>query len=165
MSTHKRVSYSGMIPRMELSIDKLLSENLKRLFGKRSITSAAKAEESLKVPRSTIDRALNARGSSVRLETLAEIADGLKLEPWQLLVPDLDPENLPALQALANQPLLLGVLAQAQYADLWKIDATDMIRLVSEYATATSTGRAQILRMAAGAEKISASPAVSTPAN
>lgn len=165
MSTHKWAVFSGMIPGMGLSIDKLLSENLKRLFAKKGITSAVKAQDALGVPRSTIDRALNARGSA-KVETLEEIATGLKLEAWQLLVPDLDPDNLPTLAQPDGPFKSIGdVVIQAEYADLWKIGAGDMIRLISEFATSTSTGRAQILRMAESAEKIASTAAVSAPAN
>jgi len=147
---------------MGLSLDKLLSENLKRLFQKRGITSAIKAQDALGVARSTIDRVLNARGTA-RVETLEEIAEGLKMEAWQLLVPDLDPDNLPTLEYPNRPASYAEVLAQAEYADLWKINAIDMIRLVNDFAMSTATGRAQILRMAETSEKISSTTAISAP--
>jgi hypothetical protein len=37
----------------------------------------------------------------LRIETITRLADGLHVQPWQLLVPNLDPERLPTLEPAA----------------------------------------------------------------
>ncbi len=48
----------------------------------------------MNVPVETGRRALKAL-KAIDLDTLDAIAHGLHLEPWQLLIPGLDPKNLP----------------------------------------------------------------------
>lgn len=125
MSTHKRNGISGIVPKMGHSIDKILADNLNLLFEQRGITSAATAESALKVPKSTIDRAWHQR-SMARVDTVADLAVALKLEPWQLLVPGLNPARPPKLaedgvkQAVAldqfNADELIELLAILQQA-------------------------------------------------
>jgi hypothetical protein len=160
MSTHKRVDYSGIVPNMGLPLDKLLAANLGRIFEARGITSAKKAEEQLKVPRSTVDRAWNCR-SMARLDTLQDVAAGLKVQPWQLLVPGLDPHNLPQLEGAASPQKVAE--SSADYVsgqDSEKLDADELVRLISGYALSTKEARARIQRMIRSEEKIASSPVI-----
>jgi transcriptional regulator with XRE-family HTH domain len=127
MSTHKRNEISCMIPKMGQPIEKVLADNLTALFKQQGITSAASAEEKLRVAKSTVDRAWRQR-SMTRVDTLAELAAGLKLEAWQLLVPGFNPARPPRLAESGPQQLplrdyfnadeIIELLALFQQADL-----------------------------------------------
>lgn len=87
---------------MEKPIEIVLAENIDALFRDRGITSAAHAEEILKIPKSTIDRAWNHR-SMTRVDTLSDLAGSMHLKAWQLLVPKLNALSLPQLATDAGQ--------------------------------------------------------------
>ncbi|MBF8177683.1 hypothetical protein [Herminiimonas contaminans] len=144
MSTHKRVYFSGIVPYMGLAIEKLLAENLGKIFEARGITSAAKAETELRVPKSTIDRAWHCR-SMARLDTLGEVAAGLKMQPWQLLVPSFDVENPPQLLPAADQKTSKTKLKPIDVSSLGAVDAAELIRIVAAFSNADTKGRHRIL--------------------
>lgn len=50
------------------------------------------------LPQRTVGRLKNG-STAASLTTLEAIAKGLGVEPWQLLIPDFDPDNLPALDS------------------------------------------------------------------
>lgn len=135
MSTHKRNDISCIIPKMGHPIDKILADNLDLLFKERGITSAASAESTLGVAKSTIDRAWHRR-SMARVDTVAEVAAGLKLEAWQLLVPNINP---------ARPPKLSG-LGEAQGKDYFNAD--EIIELLVLFQQASAREREHLLGIA-----------------
>lgn len=80
---------------MGLSASEVLAENLRKLIDR--VGSQVALAEATQVPQKTISRAINAENAA-NLDTLNDLAQGLGLEPWQLLAPDFDPgavETLP----------------------------------------------------------------------
>lgn len=73
----------------------VLWENIERLmrhhYGKKNITKLAKDSD---VGNGTIQR-IEEQNTSIGLDKLGKIADTFKVDIWHLLVPDLDPANLP----------------------------------------------------------------------
>ncbi|WP_342617193.1 helix-turn-helix transcriptional regulator [Rhodoferax sp. GW822-FHT02A01] len=78
-------------------VKKVLWENIERLmrhhYGKKNITKLASESE---VGNGTIQR-IEEQNTSVGVDNLEKIADALKVEIWQLLVPGIDPANLPSI--------------------------------------------------------------------
>lgn len=148
---------------MGLPIEKLLAENLGKIFAQRGITSAAKAQEVLRVPKSTIDRAWHCR-SMARLDTLGEVAAGLKVQPWQLLVPDMDPKEMPTLSG-ESAATPAKQKPPASPTTVGQVDADELMQLISAFSHATAPGREQILRMARSAPKEDASVGVRPASN
>jgi hypothetical protein len=141
---------------MGLPLDKLLSENLGRMFEARGITSAAKAEEALRVPKSTIDRAWHCR-SMARLDTLDDVAKGLKVAAWQLLVPGLDPHHLPAIEGVVSTSVKKksgrSSTHQAE-SSMSEADFEDkIVELVALFVQSTPEARDFLLASARNADK------------
>jgi hypothetical protein len=87
----------------------VIAANLRRLMdrqGRASVTEqdlakmARRAGESLS--QSTINRILNAK-VSVGVDHLMILAALFDLEPWQMLVPDLDPDDPPVLASISRR--------------------------------------------------------------
>lgn len=82
--------------RMDRDSKKVLWENvsalMKREFGKENLTALAKKAG---FGPGTSTR-LKEQTTSVGLEVIEQLAVAFKVQPWHLLVPDLDIENLPA---------------------------------------------------------------------
>lgn len=89
----------------DISMDKkprrLLAENLRRLMDANNMSTHAMKRAS-GLPQTTIARILREE-VAVTLDTLMPLAKALRLEPWMLLVPDLDPAFPPKI--LAGDPL------------------------------------------------------------
>lgn len=88
---------------MRTGIKQIASENALALAQRRAGTEGMKANETgitlLKnhgLSQGTAQRFLASEGD-VRLEAIDVLARGLRVEPWQLLVPGLDPTALPEL--------------------------------------------------------------------
>lgn len=81
----------------------ILAENLKTLMAaKGMLFPEITAASSGKLTNGTLDRIRRAK-VAVTLDKLGDLAEAFKLEPWQLLVEGLNPEELPR---LAGQKLL-----------------------------------------------------------
>lgn len=74
----------------------VLAANVQRLMDFVGEGTQTGLEKATKVPQKTISRVLNQENSS-QLATIEDLARGAGLEPWQLLVPGLDPKNPPKL--------------------------------------------------------------------
>lgn len=81
---------------MRSSPQKVLSTNLKALMRAQQ-TNPKKVAARIASSKSTVER-VTAGDVACRLDTLAELADIFDLEPWQLLIPGLDPKNPPILR-------------------------------------------------------------------
>lgn len=75
----------------------VLAANVQRLMDYIGEGTQTGLEKATKVPQKTISRALN-QENSPQLATIEDLARGCGLEPWQLLVPGLDPKNPPTLR-------------------------------------------------------------------
>lgn len=76
-------------------------------------------EEKSGVGQNTISRILNA-GEDSRIETVAKLAKAYDLQPWQLLVPGMVPNNPPVLQPMTKEQQEFYARINALYADLTK---------------------------------------------
>ncbi len=74
---------------------KALAANLRAYMEQKRVTQMALAASS-GVSQSTVARILKG-AVAVDLDTLEQVANGMGLQSWQLLVPFLDPENPPAI--------------------------------------------------------------------
>jgi len=93
MASHFR--YAAKMRREEQpNARRILAENVEKLIARAG--SQLALVKILKVPQKTISRAKNGENAA-NLDTLNDIARGAGLEPWQLLVPDLDLSNPPLL--------------------------------------------------------------------
>ena len=75
----------------------VLAENLMRLRHANRFTQKQLAKKA-GLGEGTIHRASDGKQSAATLETIEALAEAFNLEPWQLLVPDLNPESPPRLQ-------------------------------------------------------------------
>lgn len=95
--------------------EKVLAENLIRLMGNSiDLNSEAKVAKAGKLGQRTVNRAKN--GKQVKLESLKGLAAAFDLSPWQLLVPDLDPNNPPILAMTDDEKALYKRLQSATKA-------------------------------------------------
>lgn len=89
-----------------------LAENIRCLVEQAGSQSAL--AKKCGVPQRTISRAMNAENATT-VDTLNDLAKGLGMQPWQLLVSGLDPSNPPLLflqDAPNPNPLLQSRRAQ-----------------------------------------------------
>jgi transcriptional regulator with XRE-family HTH domain len=100
----------------------VLSMNLKAYMRAPDLDSQTKMQKATKVPARTIGRILNGE-QSASVAMLEKLAEGLKCQPWHLLMPGLDPQNVPLpnatltpfqLQAIARILNELSALADKQ---------------------------------------------------
>lgn len=89
----QRITYD-----IEMDTKTILANNLKVLKGYYGI-STLKMAKKCGVGNGTIGRALLGQGA-LDLDSITSIAVAFKLEPWQLLVPNLDPGNPCVIQEL-----------------------------------------------------------------
>jgi transcriptional regulator with XRE-family HTH domain len=83
---------------MPEGIRKVLKENVAALMAASAdLRTQLKLSKRSKVSKGTIDRITTA-GTSVGVDVVAKLAKAFDLEPWQLLVPGLDPKNHPVLR-------------------------------------------------------------------
>lgn len=82
---------------------KLFAANLEALMSATpELKSNPKLAQKTGLSTASISRLRNAQGNA-NLETLEAIAHAFHMEPWQLLVPHMEPRNPPALQPLTEQ--------------------------------------------------------------
>lgn len=81
----------------------VLSENIKNLMiSHQLINSQSEISRHCDIPQRTVGRILNGE-THATLGSIVGIATAFGLEPWQLLVPGLDPSNLPRLHVLTKE--------------------------------------------------------------
>jgi hypothetical protein len=81
----------------------LLAANLKTLMREREdLNTLPKITARGGPPNGVLDRIRRA-DSACRIDTLAQLARVFGLEPWQLLVADLDPKNPPSIEMTSAQ--------------------------------------------------------------
>ena len=97
----------------ELAKETAFHKNLRALIGDGSVNAWAKL---YKLEQTTINRIVN--GADPKLSMVERIAEAVGISAWQLMVPDLDIKNLPALQQPDAQGLLLeridGLLSEVK---------------------------------------------------
>lgn len=86
------------------SIAQTVANNIRTIVetfhtGKGAQTDAAKR---CKMHQRTLGRAMNGE-QSASLDTLQAVAEGYGLQPWHLLIPNLDPKNPPAIHQMTEQ--------------------------------------------------------------
>ena len=107
--------YDFLMQRTQRCPEKVLAENLIRLMGNSiGLNSEAKVAKAGKLGQRTVNRAKN--GKQVKLESLKGLAAAFDLSPWQLLVPDLDPNNPPILAMTDDEKALYKRLQSAAKA-------------------------------------------------
>lgn len=84
-----------------LGIREILASNLKALMAK-SKHSQGDLFRLSNVAQSTIGRVINMQVDAT-VATIEAIAEVYKLQPWQLLVPNLDPSNPPMLREISDK--------------------------------------------------------------
>lgn len=82
-----------------MKLKPILAANLKVLMEARNLSQMELHRRS-KVSQSTVGRILR-QAVAADLDTLAALARALDLDPWQLLIPNLDPREPPALQPIS----------------------------------------------------------------
>lgn len=85
----------------------LLGENLSRLMAhegahRRGLNSNEKLAKRIKVSSNTVGR-IRRGENAVTLDVLERLAAAFELDPWQLLVAQIDPSNPPALRAMTEE--------------------------------------------------------------
>jgi len=119
-----------MIPKMGKKAIETLSKNLRQLVGegRRYEKLEALAARS-GVGKSTIARARNGE-NALRIDNLEDIARAFNLEPWQMLVENVDPTDPPALKSNNDKQVVwpfVGVISEADYQGL-SSDTKEAIR-------------------------------------
>jgi transcriptional regulator with XRE-family HTH domain len=85
------------------STAKVLGENLARLMAAHpDLNSNPKLAAKTRLGTGTISRLRNG-AVDANMDTLERMARAFQVEPWQLLVPGIDPGNLPTLQPISEQ--------------------------------------------------------------
>ena len=81
----------------------VLAANINRLMeGSPALESNPKLSRRAKIGIGSVARIRNSQ-TDITLDTLTKLAEAFDLQPWQLLVPGLDPKNLPVLRNLSPQ--------------------------------------------------------------
>lgn len=81
----------------------VLAENINRLMEANvALESNPKLARRAQIGIGSVARIRNAQ-TDITLDTLTKLAEAFDLQPWQLLVPDLDPKNFPVLRNLSPQ--------------------------------------------------------------
>lgn len=85
---------------MKKPLKKVVAENIRALLGiQEGARGATSALLALGIANGDATRALKGE-TSIGLDKLAELAEKLKVQPWQLCVPDLDPNRLPSVEPM-----------------------------------------------------------------
>lgn len=80
-------------------LEKVVAQNLESLMAHHRQTSTVAAAKATGVSQQQIDRIL--KGQKVRVDTLENLARGYGLEPYQMLIPGLNPGNPQVLRAVS----------------------------------------------------------------
>lgn len=96
----KEVDLSGLTPE-EIESRKVLAQNLQRLMSKRpKLNSNPKISKKADIGIATLSRVTRMDGGAT-LDTITRLATVFGLQPWQMLVPGLDPEHPQILRSLS----------------------------------------------------------------
>lgn len=93
-----------------------LWDNLCRLLGDPNM-SIGRAERALGLSHTTTQR-IREGETAIRLSTLVQIATKLNIEVWQLLVPNIDPSNIPRLAPISASEVWPFDFEASRYAAL-----------------------------------------------
>ena len=114
------LNHNRLVEKKDFTPKAVLRQNLKALLesnaGPRSQSDFKRSKK--KIAQSTVGRIL--RGENSRIETLGRIAEAYSLEPWQLLVPGMDPKNPPVLQPSTKEEKELWARLRGLMEDIKK---------------------------------------------
>ena len=85
---------------MEPDLKLVIRDNMRSLLGLRPEDAGVAEVMRLGFANGSAQRLL-AGATNINAKTLAKLAHGLHVKPWQLCVPNLDPERLPSLDVIA----------------------------------------------------------------
>jgi transcriptional regulator with XRE-family HTH domain len=80
---------------------KTVAKNLKKIMEAKGL-SQNRLHELSGISQSSVGRIMEGKVAP-RVDSIDAIAKAIGCQPWQLLVPDLDPQNLPALRAITAE--------------------------------------------------------------
>ena len=103
-----------------MKLKPVLALNLKALMDDRKM-SQMEVHRRSKIAQSSIGRILR-QEVAADLDTLAAIARAFDLDPWQLLVPNIDPKNLPVMQPLSTREREMYKRLHEAVTDIAKIN-------------------------------------------
>lgn len=83
-----------------MKISTVFRENLAALLAAHGL-NPTRAKKAWKTPQRTLSAYLTGERTDVRIAKLAELAEAVDLEPWQLLVEGLDPSAPPAIAPMS----------------------------------------------------------------
>lgn len=86
-------------------VEKVVAENLRKLMDHHQHRTPTAAARHVGISQQQMDRLLS--GQRLRVDTLEKVARGYGLEPYQLLIPGLEPGNPQILKALSQSELRL----------------------------------------------------------
>jgi DNA-binding Xre family transcriptional regulator len=86
-------------------VEKVVAENLRRLMAHHQHKTPTAAARYVGISQQQMDRLLT--GQKLRVDTLERVARGYGLEPYQLLIPGLEPGNPQVLRVLSAAELRL----------------------------------------------------------
>lgn len=104
---HKSLKYYAKM-NTRPDVQTIIAKNIRTLLDAKfnEIDTQTKLASKSGVVQTTISRILSC-GISTSVESMDGIATAFKLEPWQLLVNNLDPHNLPVLGTLSEKQIAL----------------------------------------------------------
>lgn len=86
-------------------MEKVVADNMRKLMDHHRHSTPTAAARYVGISQQQMDRLLT--GQRLRVDTLEKVARGYGLEPYQLLIPGLDPGNPQVLRALSQAELRL----------------------------------------------------------
>lgn len=89
--------------RLRYDFRKVLSDNIKNLMQHHDVlNSQSEIARRCGLPQRTVGRILNGE-TQANLSSIVGIATAFGIEPWQILVPGLDPSDLPRLRSVPDE--------------------------------------------------------------
>jgi hypothetical protein len=85
---------------MQPTLKMTIRDNVRRLLGLAEDESGVSRVMALGFSNGTAQRILDSE-TSIGVDVLEKLADGLKLAPWQLCVPNIEPDRVPRLEPVA----------------------------------------------------------------
>lgn len=105
-----------MVKKIPDEIRGVLDENLRRLIDHHEkLRQHRKIRGNAKIGGGTIE-GITKGIRSTTIDNVAKVARAFGLEPWQFLVPDLDPENLPRLSSKKDDEIFYSRVQQQIHA-------------------------------------------------
>lgn len=121
----------------------ILADNLKTLMSKKKISQTDVSNASA-IAQTQVSRILREK-LETGINKLFNLAKALGIEPWQLLVPDLDPANLPALQ-LTNEDFARGMdISEIRRRNLLQLKGDETLVVFSKKVGTSAAYICQIL--------------------